>query len=120
MGSQSGWGVLGGFNKRPTTENIYNLLVGGLKVLVEEGGGAVEADLVAAVDQLIDEVVDVVHALVKVFAADLKKRRKFFSMRFRQQRRGCCLHAVAAEVFLTKYYLGPTYLKYSNIALVGD
>ena len=84
MGSQSGWGVLGGFNKRPTTENIYNLLVGGLKVLVEEGGGAVEADLVAAVDQLIDEVVDVVHALVKVFAADLKKRRKFFSMRFRQ------------------------------------
>jgi hypothetical protein len=46
-----------------------------LVVFVEECGGSIEADLFSASDDLVDELVHVLHALVEVFAADLETVR---------------------------------------------
>jgi hypothetical protein len=51
------------------------LLVCCLVVFVEECGGSIEADLFSASDDLVDELVHVLHALVEVFAADLETVR---------------------------------------------
>ena len=51
------------------------VLVGGLVVLVEEGGRAIEADLLASADDVSDKLVDVLHALLKVLATHLSSKR---------------------------------------------
>ena len=58
--------------KRRAPKRNKILLVCCLVVFVEEGRRPIEADLLAAADDLVDELVDVLHALLEVFAADLK------------------------------------------------